>query len=133
MDGDEIRANLRHQIKRHRKAVDVFADELKDVSRSSIDRLEWADSTFESAAHVFVYEKALRLVEKEDDPVKACVLVLDVASKEVFNSARWPSSSTSSSSNYAHIVRGAAWADLHDQFEGLMNTMMKDQSRQEAE
>jgi len=106
-------ASLKHQAKEAADRIVTFADSLKvnatTENGSPLGDFEWAHQPMESAAKLKVVRVALLLIEKEGF---SFARVVDYATEHALNGAKWPSFSTSATSNLSKTYETAAWAQM---------------------
>lgn len=106
--------DLTHTIK---TATATLEDWRAKLAEHPFYAFEWADRAFEAAAQVDVATRLLDFLhalvaDPEKTSAEAFEMTLQAAREEVQRGARWPSRSTSPSSNHAEQQKLAAYATI---------------------
>ena len=103
--------NLESRIEGEQNTVDRFKATFES---DPLYACEWGHGVFEAVALISVYKKVVEMLRES-----GIDLALDTAKREAMHSARYPSFSTSVTSNLIHQFQGSAWAKVADDLSWL--------------
>lgn len=108
---ENLKEELEYQLKTIEKQKQEFVEKFQ---KNAFYTLDWSNDMFREVAKEKVHLIILGYYNAPENQYKIMEVLLSVAEKSMRQKAKYPTFSTSPTSNLASTYEGAAWAEMYE-------------------